>query len=764
MMRRNPISSFAATCLLILVVIISAIAPATAQEIDPRDFETRASEIHGFIRMRGCVPDATRIAVNALPLSVRTTGRWSAALDPRADHIRADVTATSDPHVVAFRIRGLHPITLYQLSVFTPPSPVCGRVFWRHDYQGRVVSGGEPVMIEGIAATTSVEVLQPATDQWVGAEPLDITNRATAARRLRWRSLVPGVLSGELQFSTAAFPNRGEFSACDEPDGGVFHRQTVPAAAGDWNDIPLINFNDVIERRVSTRAIAPSTYRALLLGAPIYARVLPNTATGRVCDSNEQGVPGWVVFARVPSTDLDLPEPTPGEPVLEPGGPHVYRPPYFHRPSAYQPDTIFPTYSDTGYRVVKPHTLPTWAECQPNYTIELKKKGISSFEAPAFKDPLGCSLVRAQPYLYQGATLNIGFRFVIQRTYSSDGGGSFLDIAGSLITGTVNAFGVGVNFLADVYNGAVDAAKELAYDFILTTPGLGQLCDAHPDECRKGVEIGVSHGLMAMGLPPSLPNWDQLKGEGIDYLAGVIGDQLEEETGVPSGVTALVLKELATRVVIDLSNKRGGSDPTVDWVVGDLGFEPPSWLITVKKTTTVPLPLDMALLTQENPLFGQKVASLPRRFPPSVLPGVVSSFLRVPMVLPPNYDGIPAPVCRSSYPPYTHPDPPQTCFPAFPPTATPRCEYQSKLYGPSSPWFEDEGCELLQEMVTKYYRDAWAARVEQTPCVAINAIALAKGPGFFQFSAVPGYSFFVGALVPPMMGGTWSGPFINACQ
>ena len=134
---------------------------------------------------------------------------------------------------MSFVIHGLQPLTLYQLSVSTLPNPICGKLFWRNQTRGLAVSGGDPVLIDGVAATTSIEVQHPGTDDWVGGDPLDFTDPAVATRQMRWRSTIPDVIGGELQISTSVFPHLGDFGACDEPEGGIVYRQAVSACQGN---------------------------------------------------------------------------------------------------------------------------------------------------------------------------------------------------------------------------------------------------------------------------------------------------------------------------------------------------------------------------------------------------------------------------------------------------------------------------------------------------------------------------------------------------
>jgi hypothetical protein len=310
------------------------------------------------------------------------------------------------------------------LSVFVPPSPVqlfCGTT------RAEQPVAGEPVLSEGSrqrprSSTAPRPTLGAAASH---SSPDPGPRRAACAG-----APAPDVIAGELQISTAVFPHLGAFDACDEPEGGIIYRQAVSAVPGEWADVGPVDFGSIIGRRVpgSDGINMPddresqTTLRMLLSGAPIYARIVPVTANGPACDTTRQGIPGWVVFVKPPTPPVDPPDPPPGEPILEAGTGHVYRPPYFHRPSQYQPDVIHPTYDERGYRVVRPHSLPTTYLCRPDVTYDLKNAGLPY---PWGYDPIGCMLVQAEPWR-SGTLLNPGDRFVFRKTWSSGGGNSLL--------------------------------------------------------------------------------------------------------------------------------------------------------------------------------------------------------------------------------------------------------------------------------------------------------------------------------------------------
>lgn len=206
----------------------------------------------------------------------------------------------------------------------------------------------------------------------------------------------------------------------------------------------------------------------------------------------------------------------------------------------------------------------------------------------------------------------------------------------------------------------------------------------------------------------------------------------------------------------------GGEHPTTNWHVRDIGFTPASWSVAVAKNVLDPLPIDVALFTEKTPLYGGTFVPLPHQFPPTFFSGSTATGLRVPIVLPPNLDGIAPPVCRSGNPVYTWPAPPQYCFANVfaTPGSAPVCQAKRGYQEPWEPW----PCDAYGDLIAVYYRDSWAKKVASTNCTPLAASTLAKAPVVeWPYVFWPKFTFHVLGAVPPMVGGTWDGAFINAC-
>jgi hypothetical protein len=116
---------------------------------------------------------------------------------------------------------------------------------------------------------------------------------------------------------------------------------------------------------------------------------------------------------------------------------------------------------------------------------------------------------------------------------ASDDGGVLSDFADA-IGGFVDALGSFVSWVANVYNTAKSSLLSAVIGFLQSTVGCG-------GACQGLVTAALDAGLAAVGLPPSLPDYDQLLSMGADYLVCTIA----ANAGIPeeaarAGVDAMV--------------------------------------------------------------------------------------------------------------------------------------------------------------------------------------------------------------------------------
>ncbi len=85
-----------------------------------------------------------------------------------------------------------------------------------------------------------------------------------------------------------------------------------------------------------------------------------------------------------------------------------------------------------------------------------------------------------------------------------------------------------VNWVSEAYADLKNAVVDLALNALPFCDALGVEA-----ECRMAVEAGIAAGLASMGIPPDLPNFDQLVGVGEGYLVDLAVEQAVKNSPVP---------------------------------------------------------------------------------------------------------------------------------------------------------------------------------------------------------------------------------------
>jgi hypothetical protein len=115
---------------------------------------------------------------------------------------------------------------------------------------------------------------------------------------------------------------------------------------------------------------------------------------------------------------------------------------------------------------------------------------------------------------------------------------SFLDALGDALGDVVGALAGLYEQVVAVYEWAKTQAVALAASAI---EGLGLPCPCPIGSCSVCLEAALDYGLASLGIPPTLPSFDQLVNEGVDYLAATIA----AETGLPIAEAMEVARTLA---------------------------------------------------------------------------------------------------------------------------------------------------------------------------------------------------------------------------
>lgn len=194
---------------------------------------------------------------------------------------------------------------------------------------------------------------------------------------------------------------------------------------------------------------------------------------------------------------------------------------------------------------------------------------------------------------------------------------SFLDDVGDVVGGFFGALGDLVNWVSTAYESAKGALIGAVVTALKSTVGCGGTCQAL-------VAGALEAGLYAVGLPPTLPNFDQMVDMGADYLAAKIA----AEAGVPEGAA-----QEAMGAFVDEVRKSRERAPSDVWLVPDpdCQYRPGHVLLTVTNRSTG---FSQAVVLHLRPKEGAfyKESELPV---PPMAPGAT---MRIPVFLQPAED------------------------------------------------------------------------------------------------------------------------------
>ena len=311
-------------------------------------------------------------------------------------------------------------------------------------------------------------------------------------------------------------------------------------------------------------------------------RVVPFVGGEQACDTRQHGVAGWVIASKLPKGDFDLPGDPTELPLLIALNGQSYAPPQLFPANLYlgkQAAQGHPKPGELAYRVTKWHVLP------PLLPYQMTTKQFFNY---SISDPMGMMLLScnmAKP----GAALAPGSWFAY--VPKSKGGGSggffsgFSSVLGGLATGTWTALGEMANSLAEMTEQIKASLAKAVVNVATIVPGVSEACGALQSatgaSCEAVVEAGMEYGLASMGLPPSLPNWEQLQNQGIEYLAAEVATQIGDPTGLSQQFTEQMLHDMVDSTLNKVSEGRPGLGATIDWLTPYLGYDPAVWTLSV---------------------------------------------------------------------------------------------------------------------------------------------------------------------------------------
>lgn len=606
----------------------------------------RVGEVTGTVAIHGCSVDPRDLMVRARPIEANTEAGRPAnpgsarTLVTQAFASRAPGARSGE---FAFAIRGLASGLPYRVGVkiVGKSKERCPRLAWDVDRDPMVIGGDLPLAFAGFAVPSELEILGSAEgrdrEAWVGGDAVDFSDPTRATRQLRWRTTVPGATGGELQISLAPFPKiDSRAGPCSEDASTVIKRVRFTVNPGAWARPDPVDFNKLIygDRPDDGGRVAGMSSDALIhpivgsldaatitrleLGRPLHLRVVPTDIEGRlICDPDTAGVPTQVRIARVihellkssgsPSTRLEIAR--------------VYY-------SKAEFDTR-PWDGETCYRVTQKHVIPS----------QFGIFGWTSWELLA----LGAGKVHYDSGQYYPFSIPAGAQFCVCNNCSDDDGWfeSFTETFGSVVTGLVDAVAKLVNSAAELWEDIQNYAVAAVADGITALP-LGVDCDL---TCRDALKTGLEVGLATMGVPPPLPNFDQLVDQGFDYLAA----QAMSQVGVPGPISDYLNDELSdagkkfmTQAVANMKQSPYSIAKLPNWLVPDLRFERAFLTIDLwgpGVANSEAFANAPAMILNNDDVYVGAFVRLPRKIP-NKASGTPLRFL---LALEPNLGGLPSP-------------------------------------------------------------------------------------------------------------------------
>lgn len=591
--------------------------------------EEPPNEVSGTIAVHGYAVDPNDIMVRARPLE-----NADGPEDEKATSIVGHATRVpgGDPTHFEFKLSGLVEDLPYRIGVRieNQDTKLYPRLVWSANHDPLVIAGDTSLFFDAYAVRSEIAVM--GTDEgrdradWVGADALDFRDPIQGTRTFRWRTSLANVTGGQFQVSLTPFPRVAErgYDPCANGDEGIIYRADFEAdePVGEWMELAPVDFHALLERgrddstrddpllpgavgkAVDDPNWATTTLPKLDAGLPLYVRVVPRIGDEFLCDPDEGGVPPEVILVHILLEVLDsLPV---DDPKVSIGTVWYTKPEIGTRPNP----------GETCYRITKDHKLL------------FPLSGGTVWDLLAVNNMSGVSY---------GSTVHRGMGFCVPPKNDDDGWlESFFEGFGAVLTGAIDALADVVNYISNLWEEIQDAVVDVVAGAI---DEIGIINCGQGSDCRAALETGLEIGLATMGVPPSLPNFDELVDQGIDYVAAQVASQV----GVPQELVDYAsqeAKDFVTKVVNDMKTSHGVAG-LPDWLVPDVRFEPAYVVMELfGPGKTQPFNSAPTLIRNNTPIFLGATVKLPIQLPKQ---GEEPPLL-FPAVLQPNTNGLtPAP-------------------------------------------------------------------------------------------------------------------------
>lgn len=610
-------------------LLLGALWLVPVANAQPAERRSQAGTIEGIVTLDGCRAADVLVTLRADPLALPSN-----LVGATVPVVPRTVLASAMPigeHRLEFRIEGLADGQLYVVGIRArrtalqiggagappaayPPNP-CDTLVWEGPPASVALAGGAALHVRGRAISGQLQVRtaehRNGSRNWSRAGTFGLTNAQEGRIELRWRPPA-GVYRGILQVALERFDRERLEQDCVRPDG-LLHAAEVNVLPREFGgdpvfELPAVQLDQLLvppdevrdgSAGADTRpaAVTTAAYSKILLGKPVYARVVPiDEVTGEPrCAVERDGLPAWVVLVIANAIGGPSPEP-PDADALAVLSPATYRGPVIYS---------YPDQNHLCMRSTRGHTL-FWF--MPTDFLVINNTGYG-----------------------HGDWFPEGQRFC----WKTGGGGGGFDPIGSLVEiagGILSPIEWLVNSVASGWA----SLKKFAVEAVAS--GIGEIGIPCGSSCKSVLSSGLEIGLAAAGIPPTIPNFEQLKQQGLDYVAA----QIASQTGLPNDVTEWAVnngyKALAAKFTDKMSKARGTSSglPMVDWAVWDNGIEAATLQLVVQRSAVGKL--NTALQLRGNAVHATQYVGVPRvMLHPNGQPGASSMTFNV--ALTPNLAG-----------------------------------------------------------------------------------------------------------------------------
>jgi LysM repeat protein len=312
-------------------------------------------------------------------------------------------------------------------------------------------------------------------------------------RQFRWTTDAPGATAGIWQVSTQPFP---ETSVLDPP-GLLQSGDAGEAVPGTYGKTFLLDFAQLAAILGGTTPSPPTSTEGSSWLFPLISNIQMQSPYATFAT-----IPDRIFYVRVIPMSGNQPTGDPSNttivhyhPAIEQDNPLLPIPPDIYEVEIIGFDPIIPPYLPWGCVLIKDIDHDTFVNSIINsYGGFIDEQQLAQFAENAYQTALAAQQNQTPlcPQPYQG-----------------EGDKPWYESMWDFVSGALS-------WVSETFDDIKNAVVDLAAEALDALPGIE--CG---DNCKFLLKKGLEAGLMALGIPPDIPNLDQLTDQGMEYLIEV---------------------------------------------------------------------------------------------------------------------------------------------------------------------------------------------------------------------------------------------------